>query len=1090
MSNNKIIHANKIPGRFISALQEREIALWVRKLPATMVAFENTKKFLGLPWRFVVAEEIDDDLLQSLEQNASFNDPMVRKRGYVQVVDSDPSRLELPQRSLPIYLLNGRDSTKKGSDFENRLRKMNILESVRRSGINDLLVISDNDSPVPPDLTDLWSSDFRSFLSFVANDAVAAQGQLEKWPALAETKTFATLFDFQADDFIEKVTSEYFDVFPEHRQIVRVKDFSGEFHRVDLTDAEEPERPILNWYSLIEERELNPLVPEELTEEDFVGFFQNAQASWRPFAAGLPWLRNTDSKSKLFNLLKRLDAQGADENCIAYIASESGAGGTTLARQLAWEVAKEGYPVLLAKPLPFQVEALPIENYLTNALAAIESTLAASSKAAEEHQKSANKSEPPPRRYECPWLIVFDSLHWQARESELVRFRNELELSGRPVCILIVTAPVLAVPLYNTSIFKKIAVQNHTIDRDEARGLGKHLNRFLRKYGKERPEWQWDQFYEDHTVRYLEGFSAFWVTLSFWIQGQYDLSESIQEWMYRAFKKNVTDMALQKAILEIAALSSERLPMPEALFSNIDTKWPISHLLEDLRSSLGPLGLIRLSSDGTKYWALVHDILGRFLINASFYDNPFRTSLGFSEARDAEHLRFLLLKQISEKKILGERGFLSLGEDFATSIFKIDPDHGRGSFAPFWREVLTTLDAMPRTLRDTSRVFRHHTAISRRRIAKLESSFYDVDSNDRLSLLDEAIEDINYALTFIDYTPGSESNLNLFNSLANAYFDLAEVELKLGATAERILELRTLANDATRKAYSESPTNAFVIETYVRNLLQNAKTSRGQPAVESCIEALGILFSALTSNGVTYRSSHLGALADQALSILLNEIPPTGYSEPKNPLEVLINAWRALATGASLSSEMVLSEVPQQNRKLAMASLEHPSGRGNMQVLRLTYDLVSIDYPQSLDRQLALTEQLLVSNYRMTPQLRLEYAVLLFQNDRAVEGDKAFRQLRRLWREGEHFVVVPERMRWLLSKDKSGPQEVHATNGSDYGDRAMARVKEFANALVPFRPEEHGISRLRPGMPLTCLVSFGHNGPFLRPVTAYPRNKG
>ena len=52
-------------------------------------------------------------------------------------------------------------------------------------------------------------------------------------------------------------------------------------------------------------------------------------------------------------------------------------------------------------------------------------------------------------------------------------------------------------------------------------------------------------------------------------------------------------------------------------------------------------------SDGQKHWALVHDILGRLLINALFYDFSSRAALGFENAKDAEHLRFLLLRQIA-----------------------------------------------------------------------------------------------------------------------------------------------------------------------------------------------------------------------------------------------------------------------------------------------------------------------------------------------------------------------------------------------------------------------------------------------------------
>ena len=54
----------------------------------------------------------------------------------------------------------------------------------------------------------------------------------------------------------------------------------------------------------------------------------------------------------------------------------------------------------------------------------------------------------------------------------------------------------------------------------------------------------------------------------------------------------------------------------------------ISQLLEDRRKHLSALGLARISTDGSAYWALVHDILGRLLINALFYDFPTREALG------------------------------------------------------------------------------------------------------------------------------------------------------------------------------------------------------------------------------------------------------------------------------------------------------------------------------------------------------------------------------------------------------------------------------------------------------------------------------
>ena len=1007
---------------------------------------------------------------------------MTRKRGFIQIIDSDPSRIELPQRCLPIYLLSGREAASTSSDFENRLRRMTMLESLRRSGSREVLVIAGDDDPIPPEIKELWSSGFRSYLTIVSN-AVNANEIVEAWLEGTDGIAAANLLRQPSSQVIEDVVARYVATYPEDRHVIRVRDVNGTFHKLDVTETDEPERPLFESYSLIEERDLTPLMPEELSDDDFMSFFRNPGASWRPYAAGLPWIRDSNCRIKVSAHLRKLDSLGPEETCVAYISSESGAGGTTLAHMIAWECAREGYPVLIAKPLPFLPEALTLANFLSRVHRQTELlTSSPSNLPTKDIEPRSAKGKQSTRRYETPWLLVFDTLHWQARDGELLRFRNELVKSGRPVCILVVTGTALGLSFYNTSIFKQVAQLDHTLDQDEARQLGHHLNKFLRFYGKERQDWQWDRFYQDHTVRYLEGMAAFWVTLSFWIQGQYDLSESIQHWIYGKFKNHPSDRTVKEAILEIAALSSERLPLPELLLPESKGKWPISHLLEDDRSDFSALGLVRITANAEKHWALVHDILGRFLINALFYDFATREEFGFADARDAEHLRFLLLRKISRKPALGERAYRSIGEEFATSIFKIDPDHGHGSFAPLWREVLDALDKMPRSLRDTSRVFRHHTAISRRRIALLDENLYSVTIRDRIGLLKAAVEDINYALTHIDYTPGSESNLNLFNSLANAYLNLADAEAISGASREKVTELRALANDATRRAYSESPTNSFVIETYVKNLLDESSAQ----VVEQCIEALGILFAALTADEGAYRKSQLGNLADRALAILFKQVPTSAQEiEPTRAIDVLIKAWKLLAEGGEYRSGMVLSDVPEANRARALNALAHPAGQGNMQVIRLSYDLTCIGSPNAFKQQLDFIEQLQATDYRITPQLRLEYAILLFQANRPAEGERLFRSLRQLWRDSEQFVQVPARLRWLRAPDSAALKTVQALTGSDYGNRAMARVQEFGNSPAPFRPEEFGFSDLRPGSRFNCHVSFGHNGPFLRPLTAH-----
>jgi hypothetical protein len=368
----------------------------------------------------------------------------------------------------------------------------------------------------------------------------------------------------------------------------------------------------------------------------------------------------------------------------------------------------------------------------------------------------------------------------------------------------------------------------------------------------------------------------------------------------------------------------------------------------------------------------------------------------------------------------------------------------------------------------------------------LPSEFYGVSIEDKAELLRRAIDDINFALTSIEYTPGSEPNLNLYNSLANAYLNFANVEAERGSSREKVIELRRLANEATRRAYDESPTNSYVIETYVKNLLGNAK-SAPEVASENCVEALGILFSAIHSNEEDYRRPQLTELADQALELLLKQAPGIiQAAEPKSTLDVLIKAWLTLADGLDYHSGIALYEIPEKNRSRTLDVLKHPAARGNVQALRLSYDLTCIGSPYAFRQQIEFVQQLEATDYRATPQLRLEYAILLFQTSRAAEGERAFQNLRKVWRETEHFVRVPDRLRWLREFDSAKLKIVQATTGSDYGHRAIARVQEFNNLQAPFRLEEFGFRELRPGVRFAAKVSFGHNGPFLRPVTAGP----
>src|SRR5205085_7629906 len=168
-----------------------------------------------------------------------------------------------------------------------------------------------------------WTSDFRCYLIF-ASDSPNTEQDISDW--LAGSNSIATHMALSTASAIENILGRYAETYPEERRIVRIRDVQGAAHKIDLTEADDPERPILESYSLIEERDLLALTPEDLSEEDFVGFFRDSATSWRPYAAGVPWLGDQKVRRTFSGYLSKLDTVGPDENCIAYVSSESGAG--------------------------------------------------------------------------------------------------------------------------------------------------------------------------------------------------------------------------------------------------------------------------------------------------------------------------------------------------------------------------------------------------------------------------------------------------------------------------------------------------------------------------------------------------------------------------------------------------------------------------------------------------------------------------------------------------------------------------------------------------------------------------------------------
>jgi hypothetical protein len=1047
-----------LPAPLFSQLDARDAALWLAG--DNLNDPQKVAQLSRLPWNLVVSEYSANKFIGLLEETEDVDGLLVQRRGLVHVIDTDPAELTLPPRHLGILLLNGREGSRR-TGLAATTRRLTMLAELRKRSIRQLVVVISGEFAIPDDLQSLWDDGYRTILTFVSDDPLASS-KVQQWSQQAGTK-LVDLIQLDTDSFSGELCARFFEG-RSGSVVIRVRGRDGSMSLIDVSTIDDPERPLLRSYELIGNEAVSPLMPSDLSAKEVDGFFGDSTASWRPYAAGMAWDRDPQAWEKLRSRLRNLDRRGPEENAIFYVPAESGAGATTFLRDLGFKAAELGYPVLLTRRGPLDTSALEATNFLT---------------------RLANLSEPvqaedaPP--YEAPCLLIFDQEHWSGRESELVSFAREIQRSGRRACIIFPTSPYVGLGIMGEQRFLELTQLTHEMSAAEAMELGRHLNRYLAPHGTAKSDTQWRSFFQSSSVDGSNGVAAFWIVLSFWLQRQIDLGETVQSRVYKQFKDAHLSKELQTAVLRIAAFSTVRTPLPDALLPAGEI-WPVSDQLQDIRKEVGALGLIRIKAETDRSWAMAHDLLGRYIISSLFYDYQAREDAGYAAAMNPEHLRFLILREISALRTLQRSDLRDVAEAFSVSIFKIDPDHGHGNFAPFWRDVLDALDEMPSTVRTTSRTILHHMAISRRRIAADPDTF-PMPADERVSFLQRAISDIEAALR-LEGSPGAETEINLYNSLAHAYHDLADAERDAGLDTARVSETRAAAQDATRRAFALNPDNSFVVETYVRNLLSQSKVD-SKFAIQNSLEALNLVYAQMEKPASEARRNALGRLAEQAFDRLMEQSGFLSLSEDQNSeTGAIASALSSLGADVDDFKGMQLSDYPEANRRAASLWLAVPVLAGNVQAVKLRYMLLVLDDPINFESQLELLQTLEGSGPAFTPQMRLEMAALLFQQGRFHEGDRLFRNLRELWRRGEHYVEVPQRLHWLLDKTLASRKQVRATVAMRTEGRTFARVDDFQGIEVPFRSPEFTV---RSGEKITAFVSFGHNGPLLRPLTALPK---
>lgn len=1070
-----VIKQSRLPEDALFDLLNRDAALWVcGPMPTASDTLLRLAKFMVLPWRVVLCEPTSSALVSELARLGSQQDPLSRVRGFVHIVAVDPSTRQLPPRCLPIFLLNGRDDATERAESSgisgiaaNR-RRLNMVERLEAASPKRVIVLGADVESAAKQLAELWTGELRSLVTFVAPppaNAVAIASHFEPVANLSSISVVA----IDLDELLEEVVRRSTELLPDSQAVIRVRSIDGEIREVDITSAELIEQPLLDSFEIIKSKDLRRLTESDLTTADLETFFDKSKQSWHAFSAGLPWIRDRRDVNRIIDALAKVHATGSDENVIFHVISEAGAGGTTFARTLAFEAASNGYPTLLAKAHVYEPNATELASFLYRALQSI---------------GDANSGLPEVTRTriaETPWLVVLDREQWDGQEQAVGHFLAELVRSGRSVVIVKVLGPDLSPDVYSLPRSKELCTLTHELDRDQAEALGQHLNRYLKSFGSTRGASQWLRFWDRHRPDIDTNIASFWITLEFWLKGFNELGDSIQEWLLNQFKNAPASPETRLILLELAALTVERRAVPEQLLPvPQDDRLPLSFILENLRASVPGLALIRQDTSGGRLWATAHDVLGRYLVNAVYHDRLLLKELGLDGIQSSIELRLHFISRLTSRKALGERRFTLFAVQFAVKTLKLDEPEGNAEFFQFWRDVISILERFPESVRRSNRTFIHHVAISRRRVAKNER--FGASVEERRTQLSKAIEEIEYALRSLDEVHGDESNLNLYNSLALAYQDLASLELEQGGISDLVRRLRAKANEATLNALRENPTNPYVLETAAKNLLQQGKLEVTE-SVSTASQALGYIFQATTLENSAVRQHQLGRLATEALMRLKSDVAGAEIARLRgigDPMGYLASAWIELTRG----EEKIIAALPtsySEDRANAAVAILREAPR-HWLLVRLQYDLFTFVKPNQFEEQLSLLDELdSMANYRLPIQLRLERAILLHLAGRHSDANDMFKDLRRDIKQQSAIVSVPQRLRWLVRPDRQTRILCNARVTDNLGYRPLAQVVELKNAQVPFIPQDFGRQNMPPGMSFRCQITFGAMGPFIKP---------
>lgn len=1053
-----IIRAEAADPEWLVAVQNRQAILWLgpdlnNMFPDQPVR-EIARSLIVHPWAAVYVDGSDLDVSKILPEEERLGSLVLRH--YVDVAGPD----RLPPNRLPIFSLRGSSGSIQPGIAADPLGLLTRYQMVGKAPAVQYTFVVGVESEVG--LAGILeaqriSSGLRRLVWVAPPDVdVSAAGDLADtvfhWSptgqALVEFLEHATVRDGGDDVVIMAWTP------------------SGQ-KQVNIGKSVDQSNPITRTFEFIPATDLFATATADV--DLLRRFLADPTGSWGPYAAGVPYSREEQYERPLVRYLDAFRTEGAAASFTAWIPAEQGSGGTTALRQLLFNLARRGFPVMVAKKDADKFDFTQLSAFLTNVSARF----------------SAEGVSPA----DLPWVVAFDAQHSEVQAEFIVGLANGLKKLLRSVVILAIRPTGFGATDPNRRALGTNRVLGDTLRNSmssgEATTLGAHFTTFL-PLGLRRTADEWKSFVQDTVRTSITGNSSlFWVALRFWLFHLPGAEQPIRQWLTAKFVAATDDDPHAYAgLMEVAALARYRLVTPVDLLEPESAR-AVRKVAWDTSN---PLGVRIVTSEHTDALALAHPLVAEEILRIAQLEEAALSAIQKTTCFSLLDLELSLLERLIKRPAAASPECVEIIEKLVTTGLRVDPREAPRNYQVRER-IVDMLESAPDALFDTSQLFSHHLARARRHVAlDPPSPEWGIEARrEQLALAENHLFDaIEFVLPEDDHR--REKPVNLQVSLALTLDARARLEETAGDLSAEA-QYRARAEQAYATAQFIDADNSYVLENYARFKIRQAdkSTTSQDERVALLLDAITLLEWERKAIGTSERDATiLGELGGAYEKLqqgtgrkILSDLAAAG-----NEAALLALSKLLIHEGDAYSSqESALADAEAMIRKV-------PSNAVTWRSSFALYQIVSVRRKFEFGERLEILQALAADPQFAWPlQLKLELGILLFQvgdPSSRRKGVDVFREIREEIASRSSGVTIPDEMRFLADPSSGFRNRmltsVIVTNVSSSERNFFGIPRGWFKIDVPFRPYLFG-GEIRKGDERDCFIVFSHFGPQAVPPT-------